>query len=32
MLRLAGAELIEAPALPYKNPNTYIKLSCKIFK
>lgn len=29
MLKLAGAELVEVPALPYKNPNTYIKLSCK---
>lgn len=30
MLRMAGAELLEVPALPYKNPNTYIKLSGRI--
>ncbi len=23
MLRLAGAELIEVPAVPYSNPNNY---------
>ena len=27
MLRLQGAELIEVPAVPYKNPNNYVKLS-----
>ena len=27
MLRLAGAELIEVPAVPYANPNNYVKLS-----
>ncbi len=26
-LRLLGAELIEVPAVPYKNPNNYVKLS-----
>ena len=25
MLRLQGAELIEVPAVPYKNPNNYVK-------
>lgn len=30
MLKMAGAELVEAPALPWKNPNTYIKLSGRI--
>src|SRR3712207_3436410 len=27
MLRLAGAELIEVPAVPYANPNNYVKVS-----
>ena len=27
MLRLAGAELIEVPAVPYKDPNNYVKYS-----
>jgi cysteine synthase len=27
MLRLCGAELIEVPAVPYANPNNYIKVS-----
>ena len=27
MLRLAGAVLIEVPAVPYKNPNNYVKYS-----
>ena len=27
MLRLAGAELIEVPAVPYANPNNYVKIS-----
>ena len=27
MLRLQGAELIEVPAVPYANPNNYVKLS-----
>ncbi|WP_068089195.1 cysteine synthase A [Polycladidibacter stylochi] len=30
MLRLAGAKLIEVPAVPYKNPNNYVKLSGRI--
>ena len=32
MIRLAGAELIEVPAVPYKNPNNYIKLSGRLAK
>ena len=27
MLRLCGAELIEVPAVPYKDPNNYVKYS-----
>ena len=27
MIRLAGAELIEVPAVPYKNPNNYVRYS-----
>ena len=30
MLRLAGAELVEVPAVPYKNPNNYVKVSGRI--
>ncbi|WP_310622115.1 cysteine synthase A [Flexibacterium corallicola] len=30
MLRLAGAELVEVPAAPYKNPNNYVKISGRI--
>jgi cysteine synthase A len=30
MLRLAGAELIEVPAVPYKNPNNYVKVSGRL--
>ena len=30
MLRLQGAELIEVPAVPYKNPNNYVKLSGRL--
>src|SRR6201746_366485 len=26
-LRIAGAELVEVPAVPYANPNNYVKLS-----
>src|SRR5690606_8847272 len=26
-LRLIGAELLEVPAVPYKNPNNYVKIS-----
>lgn len=29
-LRLAGAELVEVPAAPYKNPNNYVKLSGRL--
>jgi cysteine synthase A len=27
MLRLAGAELVQVPAVPYKNPNNYVRYS-----
>jgi cysteine synthase A len=30
MLRLCGAELIEVPAVPYVNPNNYVKVSGRI--
>jgi cysteine synthase A len=30
MLRLAGAELVECPAVPYANPNNYVKLSGRL--
>ncbi len=30
MLLIAGAELIEVPAVPYKNPNNYIKVSRRV--
>ena len=30
MLRLLGAELIEVPAVPYKDPNNYVKLSGRL--
>jgi len=30
MLRLCGAELIEIPAVPYSNPNNYVKLSGRL--
>ena len=29
-LRLGGAQLIEVPAVPYRNPNNYVKLSGRI--
>ncbi len=29
-LRLAGAELVEVPAVPYSNPNNYVKLSGRL--
>jgi cysteine synthase A len=29
-LRLGGAELLEVPAVPYSNPNNYVKLSGRI--
>lgn len=30
MLRLSGAELIEVPAVPYKDPNNYVKYSGRL--
>jgi cysteine synthase A len=30
MLRLAGATLIEVPAVPYSNPNNYVKVSGRL--
>jgi cysteine synthase A len=30
MLRLCGAELVEVPAVPYSNPNNYVKVSGRI--
>ncbi|MET0968752.1 MAG: cysteine synthase A [Tardiphaga sp.] len=30
VLRLCGAELIEVPAVPYANPNNYVKLSGRL--
>jgi cysteine synthase A len=30
MLRLQGAQLVEAPAVPYANPNNYVKLSGRL--
>ncbi|MCA1297456.1 cysteine synthase A [Stappia indica] len=30
MLRLAGAELVEVPAVPYRNPNNYVKVSGRL--
>ncbi|CAN7394720.1 cysteine synthase A [Pararhizobium sp. LjRoot235] len=29
-IRLLGAELVEVPAVPYKNPNNYVKLSGRL--
>ena len=29
-IRMLGAELIEVPAVPYKNPNNYIKYSARL--
>src|SRR6201990_2358372 len=29
-LRLCGAQLVEVPALPYSNPNNYVRLSCRL--
>jgi cysteine synthase len=29
-LRLAGAQLIQVPAVPYKNPNNYVRLSGRL--
>ncbi|WP_118138560.1 cysteine synthase A [Oceanicella sp. SM1341] len=30
MIRLAGAELVEVPAVPYRNPNNYVKYSARL--
>jgi cysteine synthase len=30
MLRLAGAQLVEVPAVPYANPNNYVKVSGRL--
>jgi cysteine synthase A len=30
MIRLAGAELVEVPAVPYANPNNYVKVSGRL--
>ena len=30
MIRLAGAQLVEVPAVPYKNPNNYVKYSARL--
>lgn len=30
MLRLAGAELVQVPAVPYRNPNNYVKYSARL--
>lgn len=30
MLRLAGAELVEVPAAPYRNPNNYVRYSQRL--
>ncbi|WP_163850557.1 cysteine synthase A [Pseudooceanicola aestuarii] len=30
MLRLAGAELVQVPAAPYRNPNNYVKYSQRL--
>jgi cysteine synthase A len=32
MIRLAGAELVQVPAAPYKNPNNYIRYSDRLAK
>ncbi len=32
MLRLAGAELVEVPAVPYKDPNNYVHVSERMAK
>lgn len=31
-LRACGAELVEVPAVPYSNPNNYVKLSARLAK
>ena len=30
MIRLAGADLVQVPAVPYKNPNNYVKYSGRL--
>ena len=30
MIRMAGARLVEVPAVPYRNPNNYVKLSGRL--
>ncbi|MBV7409679.1 cysteine synthase A [Maritimibacter sp. DP1N21-5] len=30
MIRIAGAELVEVPAVPYKNPNNYVRYSGRL--
>lgn len=30
MIRVAGAHLVEVPAVPYANPNTYVKYSARL--
>jgi cysteine synthase A len=30
MLRLAGAELVQVPAVPYRNPNSYVRYSGRL--
>ena len=30
MLRIAGAELVEVPAVPYRDPNNYVKYSARL--
>ncbi|WP_424932638.1 cysteine synthase A [Amaricoccus macauensis] len=30
MLRIAGAELVEVPAVPYRNPNNYVRYSGRL--
>ncbi len=32
MIRLCGAELVQVPAVPYKNPNNYVKYSERLAK
>ncbi len=32
MLRLAGAELVQVPAAPYRNPNNYVRYSGRLAK
>jgi cysteine synthase A len=32
MLRLCGAELVEVPAVPYADPNNYVKVSARLAK